>query len=94
MRRDSLGRRGFVALAGVLAAAWPASAAAEEGARELGTPAEMETALLLLGLGLIGTFVAASIGFLYRRQRGLRWDYQLPEGALSEGSSPEDQDSH
>ena len=100
MLRGSFGRWGFGALIAVLAAAWPASAAAEEGARELGTPADMGTALLLLGLGLLGTFVVASLGFLYRRQRGLRWAYQLPEGALSEGdpsagsSGAEDEDSH
>jgi hypothetical protein len=85
MLRDRFGRRGLGVLGGVLAAALPAAASAEEGLRQLNRPTDAETAVLLVALGVLGGFVLASIGFLYRRQRGLRWDYQLPDGALSEG---------
>ena len=70
---------------GALLAMLPAFASAEEVKRALDTPADSDAALLMLGLGFLVVFVLSSIGFLYRRQRGLRWEYQLPEGALSEG---------
>ena len=47
----------------------------------------MATALLLVGLALVAAVLLTSIGYLYRRQRGLHWDYQLPHGALSEGQT-------
>jgi hypothetical protein len=73
------------ALAGTLAAAVPALASAQEGLRELETPGDTTTAVTLVVLGIAGLFLLASIAYLYRRQRRLRWDYQLPEGWLSEG---------
>ena len=95
MPRGRVDRRLAGVLLGLLAAALPAAAAAHDGQRELDAPADTEVALLLLGLGLLGTFVVISIGFLYRRQRGLRWDYQLPEGALSEGQGRDpDEEAH
>lgn len=72
------------ALAGALAAAMPAVAMADEGRRELATPTDLGEAMVFLVLGLAAVIVAASVLFLYRRQRNLHWDYQLPEGALSE----------
>lgn len=81
--------------AGVLIAMSPAVASAEELKRALDKPADSDAALLMLGLGFLIVFVLSSIGFLYRRQRGLRWEYQLPEGALSEGEGhAADADAH
>lgn len=94
MRRRRRGPRGpaapcalaAAALSGLLAAALPAAAGAA-GGRQLETPPDTAPALLLLGAALLGSLALASIGYLYCRQRGLRWDYQLPEGALSEGEA-------
>jgi len=83
--------------AGVLVALLPSMAAADHPARALDPPGDMATALLLVGLALAATLVLAAIGYLYRRQRGLHWDYQLPHGALSEGELADDDhdgDSH
>ena len=71
--------------AGVLAALLPSIASASHPERALDPPADMATALLLVGLGLVAATLLTSLGYLYRRQRGLHWDYQLPHGALSEG---------
>jgi len=90
MRRGRLGWRLLAMASGALVAALPALAAAEEGARELDPPADAEKVVLLLVLAIAGSFVLTSIGYLYRRQRGLRWDYQLPHGVLSEGAAHAD----
>ena len=84
--RRSCGVAGGIT-AGVLAALLPSIAAASHGDRALDPPADMGTALLLAGLVLAAGLVLTSIGYLYRRQRGLHWDYQLPHGALSEGQT-------
>ena len=88
MRR--LTRRGVGAAAGALAALLPAIAAASDLEGALEPPADMATALLLVGLGLLAVALLSSVGYLYRRQRGLHWDYQLPHGALSEGEGAGD----
>ena len=55
----------------------------------LAAPADAGTVLALLALGLAALLAVTSVAFLYRRQRGLRWDYQLPDGQLSEGEGQE-----
>ena len=72
-------------VAGALAALLPSIAAADHPARALDPPGDWPTALLLTAIALAATMVLAAVGYLYRRQRGLHWDYQLPHGALSEG---------
>jgi len=69
-------------------------AAAQEGLRELETPADTTQAVAFAVLGVLGLFGVSSIGFLYRRQRRLRWDYQLPEGWLSEGHGVDPDAAH
>ena len=82
-------------LAGAIAAVMPAVAIADEGRRELATPIDLGAVILLLALGLAALLVAASVLYLYRRQRNLHWDYQLPEGALSEADFTDaDGDEH
>lgn len=83
----------LAAVAGSAAALVPGIAAAQEGLRELETPADTTTAVTLVLLGVAGLFLVASIAYLYRRQRRLRWDFQLPEGWLSEGQGI-DPDAH
>ena len=82
--------RTLAAAAGALAALAPAAALANgEASRALAAPADAGTVLGLLALGLAALLAATSVAFLYRRQRGLRWDYQLPDGQLSEGEGQE-----
>ena len=73
------------AFAGGLLAALPAVASADDGLRALDRGADWTAVILLLGLSLAALFLIGSTIYLYLRQRGLHWDYQLPEGALSEG---------
>ncbi len=73
----------------------PAVAMADEGLRELATPIDLDEVILFLALGVAALLVAASVLYLYRRQRNLHWDYQLPEGALSESDLTDgDGDEH
>lgn len=83
--------------AGALAALLPSIAAADHPGRALDPPGDWPTALLLTAIALAAGLVLTAVGYLYRRQRGLHWDYQLPHGALSEGELAEDDhdgDSH
>lgn len=65
---------------GVLLAAWPALAVAQEtGSRELGTSDDLVKVVLLTLLGLGVVLTAAAFGYLYRRERGLDWDFQRPD---------------
>lgn len=82
----------MAALTGALVALLPSIAAAKHDGRALDPPGDMAAALFWVGIALAITFVLTSLGFLYRRQRGLHWDYQLPDGALSEGEFAADDD--
>ena len=73
-------------IGGALAVALPGVAAAQKGLRELETPADTTPAVALVVLAVAALFAVSSIAFLYRRQRRLHWDYQLPDGWLSEGA--------
>ena len=86
----------LAATLGVAAAAMPhVVAAADDPSRALAVPGDTGTVIALVGLGIVALFGLGSVAFLYRRQRGLRWGYQLPEGALSEGQGESaDHDSH
>jgi hypothetical protein len=63
-------------VAGVVAA-WPASALASE--RSLTTPDDTWIVAGVTVLGLLGVFVASAVGYLYRRERGLDWEFQRPD---------------
>jgi len=62
----------FVALA-------PAIALATEEGRSLESAADLWKVVLLTLLGLAAVAVTASIGYLYRRERGLDWEFQKPD---------------
>ena len=64
---------------GLVMAAVPALARAQENSRALGAPADLWPALLVTALALGALFVAAAVGYLYRRERGLTWDFQRPD---------------
>lgn len=86
----------LAATLGVMAAAVPHVAAAKhEPSRALAVPDDTGMVIALTALGIVALFAATSVAFLYRKQRGLSWDYQLADGTLSEGEGePEHHDSH
>ncbi len=96
MRAGAMRRRLLAATLGAAAAAMPHVAAADhDPSRALATPDDTAMVVLLTALGIAALFGVTSIAFLYRKQRGLHWDYQLAEGTLSEGEGePADHDSH
>jgi hypothetical protein len=63
---------------GALAAASPAVALAAEE-RSLDAPADLTQVVLVTVLGLLAMAVLGGIGYLYRRERGLDWDFQKPD---------------
>ena len=93
---SALRGRLLAATLGAAAAAMPYVAAAEhDPSRALAVPGDTGTVVALTVLGIVALFAVSSLAFLYRKQRGLSWDYQLPDGALSEGQGePADHDSH
>ena len=93
---DAARARLLAATLGVAAAAMPHAALANhDPSRALSAPTDTGAVVALTALGIAALFAASSVAYLYRRQRGLRWDYQLPEGALSEGEGePADHDDH
>lgn len=62
----------FVALA-------PAVALASEGGRSLESAADLGTVVLVTLLALAALAVVISVGYLYRRERGLDWEFQKPD---------------
>jgi membrane protease YdiL (CAAX protease family) len=64
---------------GLLLAALPAAAMATEEGRALDPPADMGTVLLVTIVTLLGLALVGGIGYLYRRERGLDWDFQKPD---------------
>ena len=65
---------------GTLLAVLPAAASAtEEGGRALDPPADFSTVILLTLVTLLVMALVGGIGYLYRRERGLDWDFQKPD---------------
>ncbi len=60
-----------------LIAAWPSMALASE--RALPRPDDTWLVAGVTVLGLLGVLVVAAIGYLYRRERGLEWEFQRPD---------------
>jgi hypothetical protein len=58
-------------------AAWPASVLASE--RSLSTPDDTWIVVGVTLLGLLAVFVGSAVGYLYRRERGLDWEFQRPD---------------
>jgi membrane protease YdiL (CAAX protease family) len=72
-------KRSLGSITGLLLAALPAAAMATDDSRALETPADMGTVLLVTLGTLLGLAVVGGIGYLYRRERGLDWDFQKPD---------------
>ncbi len=65
---------------GAAVAAWPALAAAQSGnSRAIGAADDFWKVALVTAFGAGALLLVAAIGYLYRRERGLAWDFQLPD---------------
>ncbi|MEE8422287.1 MAG: hypothetical protein V3S31_05875 [Dehalococcoidia bacterium] len=67
-------------LAGAVAASVPAMALAQES-RALSTTGDLWRVVLFTFAGLGGLLLVAAIGYLYRRERGLAWEFQKPDAS-------------
>ena len=67
------------AIVGLMFAVLPASVPAAESGRVLERPADWGSVLVITVLVLLGLSVLGAIGYLYRRERGLDWDFQKPD---------------
>ena len=68
----------LIALAvGLLAAAVPGIAVAQS--RELDTSDDAIGVIAITALAILGLLLVAGIGYMYRRERGLEWDFQKPD---------------
>ncbi len=73
-------RRLAAAGVGAAVAASPALAAAQGGgSRAVGVADDFWKVALVTALGVGALLAVAAIGYLYRRERGLAWDFQLPD---------------
>lgn len=67
------------AIVGLVFAVLPSSVIAAEDGRVLDRPADWSSVLVITLLVLLGLAVLGAIGYLYRRERGLDWDFQKPD---------------
>jgi len=65
--------------AGLFVALAPAVALASEDGRSLESAADLGTVVLVTLLTLAALGAVISIGYLYRRERGLDWEFQKPD---------------
>lgn len=72
-------KRWLGSMTGLLLAALPAVALATDEGRALETPADTSTVLLVTIATLLGMALVGGIGYLYRRERGLDWEFQKPD---------------
>ena len=69
----------------VLAAAPAVVAAQADTSRALDTADDFWKVLLLTALGIGTVLVVVSIGYLYRRERNLAWEFQRPDPGEHDG---------
>ena len=74
-------RRWLGSMIGLFVALVPAVALASEGERSLEGTADLTTVVLMTLLALGALAVVLSIGYLYRRERGLDWEFQKPDAS-------------
>jgi len=85
----SMVRRVMAAVSGfILAVSMPALAFAAEGhgetsfeaaSRSMDPSADWTTIMLVTGLSLAGLFLLATLGYMFRRERQLDWEFQKPD---------------
>lgn len=72
-------RRVSAALAGAAFALLPALAAAQEQSRALGATDDFGRVAVFTLLGAGGILIVSALGYLYRRERDLGWEFQKPD---------------
>ncbi len=72
-------KRSIGSVIGLLLALVPMVAAAVDGDRSLAAAADLGSVVLLTLLALAAVAVVISVGYLYRRERGLDWEFQKPD---------------
>ena len=72
-------RRVSAALAGAAVALVPALVAAQEQSRALGATDDFGRVAAFTLLGAGGILVVSVLGYLYRRERDLDWEFQKPD---------------
>lgn len=71
-------RRVCAIATGLALAVAPAAALAQErGPRALGAPEDATVAVAAAVGGIALLLLVVALGYLYRRRRGLRWDFQV-----------------
>ncbi len=72
-------RKVTAALTGAVVALMPALALAEGESGALDAAGDFSRVALLTVLGVGGLLLVSAIGYLYRRERDLGWDFQKPD---------------
>lgn len=72
-------RRLLLALTGAAAALLMVSAAGAQQSRVLGAGDDFWRVTLLTAIVIGALLAVAAIGYLYRRERGLNWEFQRPD---------------
>ena len=78
-QKEATVKRWLGSITGMLLAALPTAAMAAEDGRALDPPADTAMVLLVTIVSLLGLALIGGIGYLYRRERGLDWDFQKPD---------------
>ena len=64
---------------GATSAAEPAEVTFEVADRSLGLDTDWQTAFWASIAGVVALFALGAVGYLYRRERGLDWEFQKPD---------------
>ena len=72
-------KRWLGSITGLLLAGLPMAALATEEGRALEMPADWGLVITVTLLAILGLAVVGAIGYLYRRERSLDWDFQRPD---------------
>lgn len=72
-------KRWLGSMFGLFAALVPAMALAAEEGRSLAKAGDLWSVVAVTLLTLAAILVVVSIGYLYRRERGLDWEFQKPD---------------
>jgi uncharacterized membrane protein YidH (DUF202 family) len=76
---------GFLVAALPLVAFATESTAADASSRALPTAGDTMTVGIVAVLAVLALFLIASLGYLYRRERHLEWDFQRPDATQHDG---------
>jgi hypothetical protein len=68
------------AVLGLVVAAWPLAAAAQQAqGRALPAATDWHVVMFLTAAAVVGLLLLTGVAYLYRRERRLDWDFQKPD---------------